>query len=93
MAIYVGLGANIGNRAGNIRMALRYLEPLARAVKVSSLYETEPVGVTDQPKFYNAVAEVVTGLEPESLLRHLKNIEHEIGRLAGPALGATADRP
>ncbi|MEX2238109.1 MAG: 2-amino-4-hydroxy-6-hydroxymethyldihydropteridine diphosphokinase [Dehalococcoidia bacterium] len=83
MPIYLGLGSNIGNRAGNIAMALRYLEPLARATRVSTMYETRPEGVSDQPAFYNSVAEVVTGLQPESLLRHLKNIEYEIGRRPG----------
>jgi 2-amino-4-hydroxy-6-hydroxymethyldihydropteridine diphosphokinase len=87
MAIYIGLGSNLGNRAGNIAMALRYLEPLARATRVSSTYETAPVGPADQPNFYNAVAEVITGLEPAALLRHLKNIEYEIGRRPGPRWG------
>jgi GTP cyclohydrolase IV len=87
MAIYIGLGSNIGNREGNIRMALRYLEPLARPTQVSTIYETIPVGVADQPNFYNCVAEIVTGLPPEALMRHLKNIEHEIGRRPGPRWG------
>ena len=87
MAIFIGLGSNIGNREGNLRMALRYLEPLARAVNVSSIYESSPVGVEDQPNFYNCVAEIVTGLQPEALMRHLKNIEYEIGRRPGPRWG------
>lgn len=80
MAIYIGLGSNIGNREANLRMALRYLEPLARAIRVSSIYDTAPIGVESQPNFYNCVAEIVTGLPPEALLRHLQNIEYEIGR-------------
>lgn len=87
MGIFVGLGSNIGNRSGNIAMALRYLEPLARPVRVSSIYRTTPRGVENQPFFFNAVAEIVTGLEPRSLLRHLKNIEHEIGRRPGERWG------
>lgn len=87
MAIYIALGSNIGNRAANIRMALRYLEPLARAEEVSNLYVTAPSGVVDQPRFYNGVARIVTGLEPASLLRHLKNIEHVVGRRPGPRWG------
>lgn len=87
MAIYIGLGSNIGNREANLRMALRYLEPLARAVRVSSVYETAPVGVENQPNFYNCVAEIVTGLQPKALLRHLQNIEYEIGRRPGPRWG------
>jgi 2-amino-4-hydroxy-6-hydroxymethyldihydropteridine diphosphokinase len=87
MAIYIGLGSNIGNREANLRMALRHLEPLARAVRVSSVYETAAVGVENQPNFYNCAAEIVTGLQPEALLRHLQNIEYEIGRRPGPRWG------
>lgn len=87
MGVYIALGSNIGNRAGNIAMALRYLEPLARASTVSSIYRTTAEGVENQPAFYNAAAEIVTGLEPASLLRHLKNIEYEIGRRPGPRWG------
>jgi 2-amino-4-hydroxy-6-hydroxymethyldihydropteridine diphosphokinase len=87
--VYLGLGANIGNREANIRMALRGLTRMARVEAVSSLYETEPIGaVKDQPAFYNAACRIETGLEPESLLRFLKSLEHEIGRRpAGPPGG------
>jgi 2-amino-4-hydroxy-6-hydroxymethyldihydropteridine diphosphokinase len=79
--VYIGLGANIGNREANLRMALRALTRMARVGAVSSLYETDPIGsVRDQPAFYNAVCRIETGLEPEALLRFLKGIEHEIGR-------------
>ena len=43
-AVFVGLGANLGNRAANLSMALRYLSSLARIDAVSSLYETAPIG-------------------------------------------------
>ena len=61
-------------------MALRGLTRMARVEAVSSLYETDPVGSAGQPAFYNAVCRIETGLEPESLLRFLKTLEHEIGR-------------
>jgi 2-amino-4-hydroxy-6-hydroxymethyldihydropteridine diphosphokinase len=61
-------------------MALRGLTRMARVQEVSSLYETDPVGLVDQPTFYNAVCRIETGLEPEALLRFLKTLEHEIGR-------------
>ncbi len=80
--VYIGLGANIGNRESNLRMALRAMTRLARVEAVSSLYESEPVG-PEQPSFYNAVCRIETGLEPQSLLRFLKNLEHEIGRRPG----------
>jgi 2-amino-4-hydroxy-6-hydroxymethyldihydropteridine diphosphokinase len=86
--VYLGLGANIGNREANLRMALRGLTRMARVEAVSSLYETDPVGaVQDQPAFYNAVCRIETGLEPESLLRFLRSLEHEIGRRPGGPIG------
>jgi 2-amino-4-hydroxy-6-hydroxymethyldihydropteridine diphosphokinase len=79
-AVFVGLGANLGNRAENLRLALRYLASLARVEAVSSLYETAPVGNEGQPDFYNAVCRLSTGLSPEALLDYLKRIEFEVGR-------------
>jgi 2-amino-4-hydroxy-6-hydroxymethyldihydropteridine diphosphokinase len=86
-AVYLGLGSNLGNRAANLRMALRYLPPLARVEEVSSLYETAPLGGEEQSPFYNAVCRISTGLGPEALLRHLKQIEFAIGRRPGPRWG------
>jgi 2-amino-4-hydroxy-6-hydroxymethyldihydropteridine diphosphokinase len=82
--VYLGLGANLGNRAENLRLALRYLSSLAPAREVSSLYETAPLGNVDQPAFYNAVCRVATGLPPEALLQYLKSVEFEIGRRCAP---------
>jgi len=76
---YVALGSNLGNREANLRMALLGITRMARIKAVSSLYETEPEG-PPQPKYYNAVCRIETGLSPESLLRFLQGIEHEIGR-------------
>jgi 2-amino-4-hydroxy-6-hydroxymethyldihydropteridine diphosphokinase len=81
--VYLGLGANMGDRLANLRIALARLQTLARLGDVSSLYETQPQGVSDQPLFFNAVCRVSTGLEPQSLLRFLKNLEWEIGRRPG----------
>jgi len=81
--VYLGLGANVGDRLANLRMALARLQTLARLEEVSSLYETQPQGVSDQPLFFNAVCRVSTGLEPQALLRFLKNLEWEIGRRPG----------
>ena len=59
--VYLGLGANIGNREANLRMSLRGLTRMARVESVSSLYETDPIGsVRDQPAFYNAVCRIDT---------------------------------
>ena len=78
--VYLGLGSNLGDRQRNLAVALRRLEPLVRVEAVSSLYETEPVGPQDQPTFLNAVCRGVTGLPPMGLLRHLQEVEHELGR-------------
>jgi 2-amino-4-hydroxy-6-hydroxymethyldihydropteridine diphosphokinase len=86
--VYLGLGANIGNREANLRMALRGLTRMARVEAVSSLFETDPIGsVQNQPAFYNAACRIQSGLEPESLLRFLETLEHEIGRRPGGPVG------
>jgi len=81
--VYLGLGTNLGDRLANLRLALARLQTLARLEEVSSLYETEPEGLSDQPLFFNAVCRVTTGLEPQAFLRFLKNLEPEIGRRPG----------
>lgn len=76
---FVGLGANLGDRELNLRRALERLEELG-PVRASSFQETDPVGVTDQPKFLNAVAELQTTVPPRELLERLLEIERELGR-------------
>ncbi len=79
---YIGLGANLGDRQANVQQALRELAilPTIELVKVSSLYETAPVGVVDQPSFLNQVAAVRTSLSPQALLSALLHIENQMGR-------------
>lgn len=79
---YIGLGSNIGDRAGNIQRALDMLNTTQDldVLAVSSLYETEPEGYEDQAWFANAVAKVETALSPRELLGLLKEIEKTIGR-------------
>jgi 2-amino-4-hydroxy-6-hydroxymethyldihydropteridine diphosphokinase len=76
---YIGLGANLGDREGNVRAALERLRGLG-PLRVSSFRETEPVGVIDQPSFLNAAAELETDLPPRELLARLLEIEHDFGR-------------
>jgi 2-amino-4-hydroxy-6-hydroxymethyldihydropteridine diphosphokinase len=80
VAIYVAMGSNLGNRQANLAMALRMFEPLARVEAVSALYESPPQEPAPPPPYLNAACRIVTGLAPEPLLRHLKRIEHLIGR-------------
>jgi 2-amino-4-hydroxy-6-hydroxymethyldihydropteridine diphosphokinase len=74
---YVGLGANLGDRMGSIRRA----SELLGARRLSTVRETEPWGVTDQPPFLNAVAEVEWDGTARELLDHLLSIERELGRV------------
>jgi 2-amino-4-hydroxy-6-hydroxymethyldihydropteridine diphosphokinase len=82
---YLGLGANEGDRLGNLRAARDALA--AQGVEVSrasSVYETAPQGeLLDQPDFLNACLEVRTALEPEELLDAAKAVERELGREPG----------
>jgi 2-amino-4-hydroxy-6-hydroxymethyldihydropteridine diphosphokinase len=79
--VYIGIGSNVGNRETNCRMAIERLNEKGIEVKkTSSMYETEPWGFKDQPKFINMVIEAETRLEPERLLIVLKDIEKEMGR-------------
>ncbi len=79
---YLGLGSNVGDRAGHLRAAIESLAERGVEVEaVSSAYETEPVGeLLDQPDFLNAAIRVRTGLDPEELLDLCKAIEVERGR-------------
>jgi GTP cyclohydrolase-4 len=77
---YLSLGSNIGDRKENLAVALKRMEEKARVVKVSSIYETEPVGYEDQPWFLNLACAVETDLSPNDLLHLAKAIEREMGR-------------
>ena len=92
---YIGLGANLGDAETTLTDAVASLAALrgARVRGVSRLYATEPVGVTDQPEFRNAVValDVLAGVEPTSgalqLLADLKEIERSFGRRQGRRWG------
>ncbi len=78
--VYLGLGANLGDRLANLQRAIQALPPAVKVVRASSIYETEPWGYHDQPAFLNQVLEGSTDLSPGDLLQHLKGIERELGR-------------
>jgi 2-amino-4-hydroxy-6-hydroxymethyldihydropteridine diphosphokinase len=87
---YVGLGANLGDRAATLARALELLDgtPETEVVAVSAFRETDPVGYLEQPRFLNAAAAVDTSLQPEALLTALLDIERELGRVReGPRFG------
>ena len=85
-------GGNLGDRMAALTEALRLLDatPGMRRIACSSVYETEPWAVADQPNFLNLVAAYETTLSPEDLLAACKSVEEEIGRVAsyrwGPRL-------
>lgn len=80
--VFIGLGSNLGDRRKRIAAALDWLStrPDIRLVVSSEIIETEPWGVTDQPRFLNAVAEIATRLDPRQLLAELKRGERILGR-------------
>jgi 2-amino-4-hydroxy-6-hydroxymethyldihydropteridine diphosphokinase len=83
---FIGLGANLGDREATIRAALAALsdEDGIDVVAVSTLRETEPVGVGPQPRFINGAAELETTLGPRELLDRLLAVEQRLGRTRVP---------
>ena len=81
MTIYLSLGSNLANREANLSQAIARLPPAVRVLRVSPIYETEPVDYTTQPWFLNLVVEAETNLSPAELLAHTTAIEHSLGRI------------
>jgi 2-amino-4-hydroxy-6-hydroxymethyldihydropteridine diphosphokinase len=78
--VYLSLGSNIGDREKNLRLAMDELPHAGVAItKVSSLYETEPVDLGEQPWFLNCAVEAQTHFDPFMLLRALREIETKMG--------------
>jgi len=78
---YLSLGSNLGDRAANLREAVAQMEVAGRLLAASALYETQPVGVTDQPWFLNCVAAIATDKSPRELLELALRVEATMGRL------------
>ncbi len=85
--VFLALGANLGDREKNLQEALARLAPFVHITDSSSVYETEPVGVREQPWFLNKVVRGTTTLSPVDLLRRVKKIEIEMGRSEGIRFG------
>jgi len=89
--VYIGIGSNLGSREENCERAIRLLIAHGIAItKRSSMIETKPWGFTEQPDFINMAIEIETTLPPEELLRLLKKIETEAGRLPSSRWGPRA---
>lgn len=78
--VYIALGSNIGDRAAHIHSGLDAMAPYLAVEESSHLYETDPMLVTDQPLFLNAVCKGSTRLTPSELLRAVKQTEDALGR-------------
>ena len=80
VAVYLGLGSNMGDRQENLDKALDLISQRLRVGKVSSIYDTDAIGNTDQPRFLNMVCQAYTRLAAEALLALAKGIESKLGR-------------
>jgi 2-amino-4-hydroxy-6-hydroxymethyldihydropteridine diphosphokinase len=78
--VYLSLGSNLGDRHKNLMAVENLLPPLVIVKERSRVYETEPWGYQDQPRFLNQVLAAATSLSPLDLLAYLKDIEKSIGR-------------
>ena len=90
-AAYIGLGANLGDRELTIRRAIEAIDDEAShsALLVSTLRETDPVGLEDQPRFLNGVVKIATTTGARDLLDYLLDLELRLGRdrASGPPGG------
>jgi 2-amino-4-hydroxy-6-hydroxymethyldihydropteridine diphosphokinase len=86
---YIGIGSNLGDRDAFIRRALELLrgEQGIEVAAVSSVRETDPIGVVDQPRFLNAAARLETELRPPQLLARLLAVEQRLGRVRAERYG------
>ena len=86
---YLGFGTNLGDRKKNLDRAIISLDsrPDLAVLRTSKIYETEPWGMTDQPNFLNMVAEIVTSISLNELLKRVKKLEQDMGREDGPRFG------
>lgn len=83
--VFIGLGSNVGDRAGTIDQAIHALglAPTCSVIQCSSLFETEPIG-PPQPKYLNGAAEMSTDLSPREFLKMLLDVEQSLGRIRSP---------
>lgn len=83
VAVYFGLGTNLGDRQNNLNRALDLISQRLRIGVRSSVYETEPVGKVNQPLFLNQVVQAFTRLSPQDILAIARGIENKLGRTGG----------
>lgn len=79
--VFIGIGSNLGDKEENIRKAIDLIKEKCKILKISSIYETEPVGYKNQALFLNCAIEIKTNLKPKELLIFLQSIEKRLGRV------------
>mgnify|MGYP000871639710 CR=1 FL=1 len=88
--IVVALGSNLGDSEANLRQTFALLSEFVADARMSSIWETEPMYLEDQPRFRNAVVTGRASEGPLGLLRRMKRLETELGRVPGPRNGPRA---
>lgn len=78
--VFLSLGSNVGDRLANLNAAVERLRDIGDSIEMSSVYETEPVGFTNQPWFLNCVVKLETEKMPRQLLVAILKIEQDMGR-------------
>ncbi len=81
VVVYLGLGSNLGERKTNLDRAIDFLSERLKIEQVSPIYDTEPIGDKNQPRFLNMVLRVSTRLPADTLLFMVKGIEAKLGRV------------
>ena len=79
--VFIGIGSNLGDKEDNIRKSLGLMKNQLKVLKISSLYETKPVGYKKQDMFLNCAIQSSTKLSPIELLEFLQSIEKRLGRV------------
>jgi len=79
-SVYLSLGSNLGRRERNLSAAVKALVRILSEIRCSSIYETRPMYVAEQPKFLNMVVAGICVLQPRELLRRILAIELQMGR-------------
>jgi len=86
--VYLSLGSNLGDRRANLARTIELLgESGVRTLRVSSIFETEPMYLAGQPRFFNQIVEAETTFFPRQLLSITRSVEKTVGRKPGPPNG------
>lgn len=94
MKVYLGLGANLGDKEANLHIAVEKIEKrIGKVTSLSAFYVTSPWGFASENSFLNAACCVETTLSPMEVLEKTQAIERELGRLTKSVSGTYSDRP